>query len=61
VADRSGAIVSPPENDAVSVPWFGARKFARRLVSEVERLTVERDDSHAKTQKVTEIARNLVA
>jgi hypothetical protein len=44
-----------------SIPWFGARKMARNLSLEVERLTQERDTAEAKAQRLAEIAKSLLA
>jgi hypothetical protein len=44
-----------------AIPFFGARRFARQLATEVEQLTIERDRANAKTQEVTTIAQNLMA
>jgi hypothetical protein len=45
----------------LTVPWFGVRKFARRLVSVVEQLTIELHDAEARGEKLGDIARNLLA
>ena len=45
----------------LTVPWIGVRKFARHLVSVVERLTIELHDAEAKVEKLGDIARNLLA
>ncbi|MBH5373262.1 DUF4041 domain-containing protein [Bradyrhizobium glycinis] len=44
-----------------SIPFFGARKLARRLLAEVAELQARLSAEEAKTQKLAEIARNLVA
>ncbi|WP_454642128.1 DUF4041 domain-containing protein [Bradyrhizobium liaoningense] len=44
-----------------SIPFFGARKLARRLLAEVNELQARLSAEEAKTQKLAEIGRNLVA
>jgi hypothetical protein len=43
------------------IPVFGARKFARQLLIEIDELRSEREVAEAKTQRLSEIAHNLVA
>jgi hypothetical protein len=44
-----------------SIPFFGARKFARQLLIEVDELRIQLDAEEKKTQRVSEIAHNLIA
>ncbi|MET3337292.1 starvation-inducible outer membrane lipoprotein [Bradyrhizobium japonicum] len=48
-------------SNAISVPFFGARKLARRLSAEVDDLQARLSAEEAKTQKLAEIGRSLVA
>jgi hypothetical protein len=43
------------------IPVFGVRKFARQLLIEIDELRSEREVADAKTQRLSEIAHNLVA
>jgi F0F1-type ATP synthase membrane subunit b/b' len=43
------------------IPFFGARKLARQLSADVDELRAQLNAEEAKTQKLSEIARNLVA
>ena len=43
-----------------SIPRFGARKFAKHLLTEVEELKTRLATEEAKTQRLAEIARNLI-
>lgn len=49
------------ELNAGKVPWWGARRFARSLLSEVGRLDRELDVEKAKTTRLAEIAQKLIA
>jgi len=43
------------------VPWWGARKFVRELLGEVNRISEELSSEKAKTARLGEIAQNLLA
>lgn len=48
-------------SNPTSIPFFGAQKLARRLVAEVDELQARLSAEEAKTQKLAEIGRSLVA
>src|SRR5688500_4091204 len=55
-ATRSG-----PSAERISIPWFGARKAARKLAREVQELRAERDTTREQLERFSVMGRELVA
>jgi hypothetical protein len=54
-------IAMSTSNNSISIPFFGARKLARQLSAELDELKARLSAEEGKTQKLSEIARNLVS
>lgn len=51
----------PARRDAISIPWFGARKAAYRLASELERMRAEFESTRDQLERLTSLSHQMVA
>ena len=45
----------------LGAPWFGVRKFARKLIAETRTLRTERDAAKSQLERIAAMGRELVA
>lgn len=50
-----------PTKLRLSIPWFGARKMARKLIAEIQEVCVQRDTMRDQLERVGAMAGGLVA
>lgn len=51
----------PPPHPHLSIPWFGARKTARRLAAEIQELRAQYDTVRSQLERFTTIGHQMVA